>query len=117
MRKLLPKGQKFVTLETRNANLFLPKSDRGNDVLYFTGSSSGQFIPDFIYFEHGVLVHTVVWVGARQSGGPLGILEAKMQSDSKCHCRKLDLGQQPKPEADCRQHPMGSSRSRDSGTL
>ena len=75
-----------------------------------------MFIPGLVCFEHGVLVHTVVCVGGRQGGGSFRILDAKMQPDAKRHCRKLDLGQQPKPEAG-RKYGLGHSRSGDDGTV
>ena len=51
----LPQRREFVFAE----------SDRSNDVSCLTWSSSGKFIPDFVYFEFGVLVHTFVCVGGR----------------------------------------------------
>ena len=57
------------------------------------GAVRGQFILDFLYFEHLVLVHSFVCVGGHKSGSSSGILEPEMQPHAERHCRKLDLGQ------------------------
>jgi hypothetical protein len=83
--------------------------DGGNDVSCFVANRTGQFIPGFVYFEHGLLVHTAVCDGGRQGSGPREILAAKMQSGIECHCRKLDLDQQPKSKTD-QPYALGCSR-------
>jgi hypothetical protein len=75
-----------------------------------------MFIAVFLYFEYGVLVHTIVCIGSRQSSGTFRILDTKMQSHTECHRRKLDLGQQPKPETG-RKYALGCSRAKDDGTV
>jgi hypothetical protein len=62
---------------------FLPLSriaakPRKKDVACISGSNSGQFVPDFVFFEHGILVHTFVYIGDRQGGSSFAILDAKM---------------------------------------
>ena len=41
------------------------EADRGNDVSCYTAISSGWFIPDSVWTEHDLLVHTVIFAGGR----------------------------------------------------
>ena len=88
----------------------------GNSVSSFTGSGSGKFVPDVLFFQHPVLVYTLVHYGGSQGSRSYGALAARMQPGAQRHRRKLDLGQQLESEAD-RPHQLGCSGCRDHGTI